>query len=399
MSSVVNILIHDYPGHPFTFNLAKQLSENGYYITYVFTSASDTPKAKFASDFSNLNIINVPIFKVDKKNFIQRGLHEYLYGRKLVSTIRKKTFDLIISANTPLQAQKQLLHWAKKNNIPFIFWLQDILSHAALSILPQRLGYAGKIIGKYFEILERNLLKQSTRIIGVTDDFIPVLKTWGIPEKKITTIYNWAPIEELPVRNKQNSFSEKYNLTKKFVVLYSGTLGMKHNPALVYKTAELMESYSDIVFVVVTEGIGAHYLNSRLNEKHLKNLLVLPFQPFEMLPDVLGAADVLLTILEKDASNYCVPSKVWSNFCAQRPSVLVVPKNNLAARIVEEINGGIILENDSPEILAESILKLKNNSTEAQKMAKNARRFSEENFRIEDIAKKFESVFQSVLQS
>ena len=41
------LLIHDYAGHPFTFELAKSLASNRYNVIYIYTSASNTPKANF----------------------------------------------------------------------------------------------------------------------------------------------------------------------------------------------------------------------------------------------------------------------------------------------------------------------------------------------------------------
>lgn len=51
------------------------------------------------------------------------------------------------------------------------------------------------------------------------------------------------------------------------MVLYSGTLGMKQNPALIYDTAHIMESENDVIFMVISEGIGAEYLKRRQQKR------------------------------------------------------------------------------------------------------------------------------------
>lgn len=65
--------------------------------------------------------------------------------------------------------------------------------------------------------------------------------------------------------------------------------------------------------------------------------MILPFQPFEDLPAVLASADLLLAILTEDAARFCVPSKVWTGFCAARPNLLVVPEFNQAAKITKKL--------------------------------------------------------------
>ena len=68
------------------------------------------------------------------------------------------------------------------------------------------------------------------------------------------------------------------------------------------------------------------------------------FSRSTVLPDVLGSADVLVAILEADAGVFSVPSKVLSYFCAGRPVLLAVPRENLAAKIVVESGAGLVVE-------------------------------------------------------
>lgn len=397
LAESVNLLLHDYAGHPFTFDLAKELARKKYRVTYIFTSANDTPKGDFSNTNPNLTVVDIPVFKVQKGNFTQRALHEYLYGKHFLKTVSDEKYDLIISANTPLQAQKQILRWASTRQIPFIFWLQDLLSSAAKSILPQRLGFLGKIIANYFEYTEKQLLKSSDKIIAISDDFLSKLEEWNINRKQIQVIPNWAPIEKIPLLNRNNEFSQKIGTNDKFVILYSGTLGMKHNPSLIFNTAKLLESEKDLLFVVITEGIGSRYLTTRLTTEPLQNLLVLPFQPFADLPMVLASADIILTILEEDAGAYCVPSKLWSSFCAGKPSVLVVPADNLASRVTIKNRTGLVLEKHSPRLLADTLLKIRKDKTLLHSMGVNARRFAEHNFQIKNIAARFETIFTEIL--
>ena len=60
--------------------------------------------------------------------------------------------------------------------------------------------------------------------------------------------------------------------------------------------------------------------------------MILPFQPFDRLSEVLATADVLLAILEPDAGAYSVPSKVLTSFAAGRPILGAIPPTNLAAQ-------------------------------------------------------------------
>ena len=66
--------------------------------------------------------------------------------------------------------------------------------------------------------------------------------------------------------------------------------------------------------VVVSEGRGADWLAEQgRNEPALR---LLPYQPYDRLPEVLASADVLIAVLEPEAGAFSVPSKILTYLCA-----------------------------------------------------------------------------------
>ena len=394
------LLIHDYAGHPFQFELSKHLAKNGFNVLHAYTSASGGPIAGFDHNLANLEVKNIPIDRFKKDNFIQRARQEYRFGKQIVHVFNQWQPDLVVSTNAPLLAQKQIVKWCNSNRVPTVFWLQDLLSLAAKSILSRRIPLIGQVASAYFHHIEIKALHRSDHIIAVTEDFIPILKNWHIREDKITVIRNWSPIENFPVLPKENDFSRQHNLLDKFVVLYSGTLGMKQNPQYIYDIAERLEANNpDIQFVVISEGVGIELLEKNQKKKRLSNLTLLPFQSFNILPQVLASADALLSILDEEAGIYCVPSKVWSGFCAKRPSLLIVPEFNLAAKVTKKHNAGIVINNDVINNLEKAIIRLKEDAKLRNQMAFNARKYAEENFNINTISARFIKIFNNLLKN
>ena len=161
---------------------------------------------------------------------------------------------------------------------------------------------------------------------------------------------------------------------------------MKHNPQVISKAAIHLQAHNDIIFVVMTEGEGANYLKNIKQEKNLSNLILLPFQKFEDLPMIFGSSDVFITILEDDAGIFSVPSKLWSYFCAGKPNILSVPKDNLTALITKNNNAGLISEDKD---ISKLILTLRNNSELCSNLGNNARAYAENNFYIDKIVDRF----------
>ncbi len=104
-----------------------------------------------------------------------------------------------------------------------------------------------------------------------------------------------------------------------------------------------LRAYEDVVVVVVSEGLGADWLQAQKAELGLENLRILPFQPHDRFSEVLGTATVLFGMLDPTAGVYSVPSKVLSYLKSGRAIVLAVPPENLAARMVQRAGAGLIV--------------------------------------------------------
>ena len=337
----MRILIHDYSGHPFQVQLSRTLAKRNHKVLHLYCSSFQTPRGivqKLDTDGDNFSCRAIELSRpFEKYKFTKRIFQEIEYGNLLVKEVEKFKPDILISANNPLDPQRILLKYCKKNNIKFIFWLQDIYGYAIKKLLTKKLSILGRAIGSYYMRSEMSMLRQSDSIIIISEDFSKILQGANIPENKINLIHNWAPLEELKMADKDNVWSREHKLHDKLCIVYTGTLGLKHNPELLVDIALALRDQSHVRIVIVSEGLGADFVKKKKEEYKLDNLILLDFQPFELIPEVMGTADILVAILDKDAGVYSVPSKVLTYHCAGRPLLLSVPKENLAARLVEEM--------------------------------------------------------------
>jgi glycosyltransferase involved in cell wall biosynthesis len=203
---------------------------------------------------------------------------------------------------------------------------------------------------------------------------------------KRTVIENWAPLDEVPPRPRDNAWRAEIGLGDRFAYLYAGTLGLKHNPDLLFDLAADDPS-ADVV--VVSEGMGADRLRARLADEPLPNLRILPFQPWEALPDVLGAADVLVVLLEAEAGTFSVPSKILTSLCAGRPILAAIPEANLGARTIARARAGIVVAPGEPERFLTAARELRHSTETRGRMGAAARAHAETAFDIEAITDRF----------
>jgi glycosyltransferase involved in cell wall biosynthesis len=346
---------------------------------------------------------DVPAFRVDAVHLAgkfekyspwTRVRHERSYGLKLTRRLKDFRPDVVLSANTPLIAQRILLSGCERLGARFVFWQQDILGIGTRRVLERRYPLVGAAIGNRFVALERSLLLRSDAVIVISDGFLPTLEELRIPATKVHVIENWAPIDELPIRPRENEWAREHRLVGKRVILYSGTLGLKHNPDLILQLASGVTSEPNVEIVVVSEGLGAEWLAQHRARQGLENLRLFPVQPYAMLPDILATGDVLLTILEADAGVFSVPSKVLSYLCAGRPLLAAIPAENLAAMVVRQSGGGIVVDPRDAEGLLAGGRRLLHDGRLRGELGQRARRYAEKTFEIGQIADRFEAVFE-----
>jgi glycosyltransferase involved in cell wall biosynthesis len=392
----MRILLHDYSGHPFQVQLARELARHGHQVRHVFSAVFQTPHGSLArqpGDPEGFDVAAIdPGEPFAKYSYVKRLRQERHYGRLLRREIAAFRPDVVLMSNTPPSMLSPSQRWCRANRVGFVFWLQDVYAEAVAHVFVQKLGPLGALLGWYYRRLEAGLLRRSDHVVPITEDFRPLLRRWGVADERITTIENWSPLDELPLRPKDNAFAREFGLHDKTVLLYSGTLGLKHNPGLLLAIAEKHRDDPAVAVVVVSEGLGARWLAERKTERGLANLHLLPFQPFERVPEVLGTADVLLAILEPEAGIYSVPSKVLTYLCAGKPLLAAMPQENLAARtIVREQAGLIVAPNDIDAFVA-AAGRLMADAGERMRLGRNGRTYAEKTFDIGRIGERFEKV-------
>ena len=399
----MKILVHDYAGHPFQVQLSRELACRGHTVRHAYAGGLQTPRGelqKRESDPDCFDSFEVPMSKDYAKfkySFIKRRAMEIEYGRAASQMIREWKPELVISANTPSESQTGVLAGSQEVGAKFVYWCQDFYSIAVDKLVRKKIPVFGGFIGNHYKGIDRKHLQASDHVVAITEDFKPIMvDEFGVKPEKVTTIPNWAPLESLPVEAKENDWAKEQGLVGKFVVLYTGTLGMKHNPNLLLGVAERFKDNDEVRVVVISEGMGSDWLKEQKKEKGLSNLILLGYQPFDQLPKVLASGDVLTGVLEEDAGVFSVPSKVLTYLCAKKPILLAVPEVNLAARIICEEEAGLTVGPADEEGFWTAAETLYNDRERAAAMAERARAYAEKTFDVKLIGDRFENLMKQL---
>lgn len=393
----MRILIHDYGRYAFTADLARQLAVGGHDVGYAFSSL-DTAR-------SELPVVDrLTLFplqgadELSKGSFIRRYQAEVGHGLVASNAIRSYRPEVILSANTPLDAQRQMLKAARETNSAFVYWVQDILSLAMKKILSRKLPVVGGLIASRYNHLEGALLRKSNSVIAISDEFRIISENWGVSADRISVIENWAPKLRQVTDQEVSEWKAANGLTGKKLIIYSGTIGMKHSPEVALDLARRLSDTPEAAVVVIGEGQGVEWLRMHIEETIRGSLVLLPFQPTETMPVALASATALLVLLDKEAGSYCVPSKIWTYMRAGKPIIAAMPGINPGSRRIKETQSGIAVETEDLEGLVAGAKMILSNPELALAMGRSAEDFADMTFDPDRLTKLFEEALQKAIE-
>lgn len=395
----LKIVLHDFGGYPFVTALGRELARRGHTVAHVFNArltAGQDVEPRY-SDPPTFRLVPIRTRRhFDKYSLSRRLPIENEYGRLVASVIRQLVPDVVLSANAPLVSQLRIIGAARSCDAPFVYWLQDLLGVGISGEIQRRFGrLGGGTLGVGVEALEGHLLKRSDHIVSIASNFDPVLDRWGVDRSRRSTISNWAPLDGTPQMAALRGWQREVGLPDRPTVLYAGTLGRKHDPALLLHLAAELSGEAQVV--VVSEGPFADRLAASAGSQRLTNLVIIPFQPIATVPSMLASADVLVALLTADASNFSVPSKVLTYLAAGRPIVAVMPPDNPAAEILQQHRAGLVVDAGESASFIEAVRSLIRNPGMAAAMGSRGRGYAEDHFNIGLIGDRFEELLAAVV--
>jgi putative colanic acid biosynthesis glycosyltransferase WcaI len=361
--------------------LAQDLIKKGHEVT-VITGFPNHPsgvvyggyeKSLFArEEYEGIRIIRCYLYTSPEKTFFRRLLNNVSFAlTSFIAAWLLPRQDLLFMVSPPLTNGFMALLLKKLKGLPFVFNVQDIYPDAAIAAGVLRNRWLIAVAGR----LEKAVYREAATVAVISEGFRQNLIAKGVPAYKISMIYNWIDSRELVPLPKDNSFSQQHGIVDKFVVLYSGTIGLISGAEVLLEAAERLKAHDDILFLFVGEGVVKDRLVQGAGRRNLDNTMFLPFQPRELLSELQSSADISVVTLLRNKGKSSVPSKVLGYMAAARPVIISADIDSETARFVESAGGGICIGPEDALGLTEAILRLYHDRTTAAQMGRNGRLF------------------------
>lgn len=316
------------------------------------------------------------------QGLIRRGLNFVFKSIKQYRCAKKIETDVYVVISTPPFLGYIAALLSKKHAV--IFKLEDVFPDSLSHVT--KIGKSSLLI-KMLKKGENWIYKNVTRIIADSDDIKYTLLKKGVPESKISVIYDWVDENKCyPIERKDNILFDQFGLSKNnFYVCYAGNIGLLQNIGTIVRAAEIISHKNfNIKFVIIGNGSWKSSLDEMIaNGKH-DNIICFPMQPTELIAYVYSLGDIGLVSLKPDITQIALPSKTWDILSAGRPVICEIDRYSCLAKIIEKEKLGYCVGPGNAEEMAAAILKMYKNRNDLLQAGHNGRNYIKNHLSLEN---------------
>lgn len=296
--------------------------------------------------------IRVPEFSKTNKKSRVKNILSYFFGAML-ATFKVGKMDYVFSISQPPILGGLLGVWGKwVKHARYIYNIQDFNPEQIMAV-----GYTkSKLITDVMMWFDKVSCKQSDLLITVGRDLVETVEKRfkGKKVPKTVLINNWIDEKEiypLPENNERVvAFKKKYCLEDKFVIMYSGNIGLYYDLENLIKVIEHFKPGTktpdgrEVVFAFVGAGSMLDTLVLYVEEHHMDNVVFIPYQDKENLIYSLNAGDVHWCVNAEGIKGVSCPSKYYGLAAAGKPVIGVLEVGSEVRCLIEDTQGGLCCE-------------------------------------------------------
>ena len=384
------------PGGTRHYELARYLVDRGHRVTIVGSDLSYlsgqrmSPGGGLATevDMDGIRVLRAYTYPALHRSFVWRvfSFLSFMLCSFLVS-MRVKDIDLVMGTSPPIFQAVSAWLVALLRRKPFLLEIRDLWPEFAIDMGVLK----NKTLIFLSRWLERFLYTVADHILVNSPAYRTYVTAKGLRLAKVSLIPNGVDAGQFDPGQKGERVRRELGLNGKFVVTYAGALGLANDIPTLLKAAERLRKKESIHFLLVGDGKERRNLAAWTNARGLKNVTFTGPRPKSEMPQILGASDACVAILQNiPMFQMTYPNKVFDYMAAGRPTILAI--DGVIREVVEKAHAGVFAAPGNDAALAEAISSLAQNKLKAQAMGLKARDYVMKHFNRQDQAAAFLSL-------
>lgn len=360
-------IINQYASTPVTgfggrhYYLAHELAKQGYSVYLIASSANHllnrqpvVKNAYLIEKIDGINFVWVKMPYYAEAHSKQRALNWFIFSWRLqgLTKLLSKPDTILYSSPSPIAFLGA--EWlANKFKSRLLFEVRDIWPLTLTEIG----GYStNHPFIRFMQWVEDRAYRKSDAVISNLKNSVEHMISRGLSPDKFSWIPNGFSLDEVNQKVLLPESVSKQLPQGKFLVGYTGTLGVANCLDSLIDAAEKLRDYEDIVFVLVGGGKLKELLKSRAADKGLKNVLFIDTIPKVQIQAMLSRFDVCyIGWLNEKLYRFGIgANKIPEYLYSGKP---ILHAYSGSSDPIISANAGIQVPAEDPIKLAEAVLK------------------------------------------
>lgn len=300
--------------------------------------------------------------------------------------------DIVVFETDPFLLPFVADRYCRRTGAAMVGWLQDIYPDVAVALGKVRNSWAIRRLRKSLFAIYR----RCQRIVVLSRDMRELMAEGSVSADRLTIIPNWADTERVQPVSGENRFRQAIQAGDRFVVMYSGNMGLTQRLEEFVEAASLLRDEAGILFVFVGDGARRRDLESLVAERGLTNAIFRDYQPLSELSHSLGAGDLHLIPLTAELSRCLMPSKLYGVLAAGRCFLTNAPAGSELHDIAVGGKLGFTVPPGRPDLIAAKIREIAADRETLNAMNSAARREAEQKYTRADSIRRFAACLRDV---
>ena len=343
-------------------------------------------------EYDGVRVLRAPVVGGTAKSYLLRILSWISFMVTSTWTaLRVRNVDVVMGTTPPILQAVSAWMVAALRRKPLLLEVRDLWPEFAIDIGLLR----NPVLIWFARRLEMFLYNRATHLLVNSPAYREYLISKGVPPEKVSFIANGVDpamfataIDGPTVENGGVAVRDEFHLHDKFLVTYSGAIGMANDLGIVLQAADRLRNREDIHFLIVGDGKERANLEATQAELKLSNVTFAGSRPKSDMPRYLAASDACLATL-KDIPMFrtTYPNKVFDYMAAARPIILGI--DGVIREVVEAADGGVCVSPGNAEELASAVRQLADAPDRGRDMGRRAREYVTQHFNRDQQADEF----------
>lgn len=299
----------------------------------------------------------------------------YVVGATVVGLAGPKP-DVVVAATDPPVVGLAGLLISRLRRAPLVYCLWDIHPEVTLSAGIMRPG----LITRFTAWANRLSITGASAVAAPTASMGRTAADLGADPTRIHVLPLWEDTDLVRPEPKDNPFSRRHGLVDRFVLMYSGNMGLTQGLERYLGLAARLSDLPDFQLVFVGDGAARVIVEARARALGGPGVLFLPYQSRDEMRWSLAAADVLLAPNLSGLTRFMLPSKVYTFMASARPFIAAIDPASDLADTIRRLDCGTVVAPDDLDALEREIRRLHARPDLRQAMGQRGRQAAEAEF-------------------